>query len=205
MLLKIIIKNTLLILIILGLYTSCKAQTIIVPIGSGEHIENDPSYYKKDINNEFNKFQGTWKYQNGNTEITLKLKKEEHYQLSNEYNFEDLLVGEYQYIESGVEKANTFLDFNNPNISGYSHKISGGVYKHVLPNYCIDNSNIAEIKVWLIINHPTDEFAEGRVILRYINENGVEKLEACIYDLTTLGDNDVKLDIPDGYYVFIKQ
>ena len=59
---------------------SCKAQTIIVPIGSGDNIKDNQSYYEKDVNNEFGKFKGTWKYQNGNTQIIFKLKKETHYQ-----------------------------------------------------------------------------------------------------------------------------
>jgi len=182
---------------------SCKAQSIIVPIGSGGSIEHNPNYYKKDVNNEFNKFEGTWKYQNATTEITIILKKEEHYLSPSNY-YKDLLVGEYQYIENGIEKVNTLSDINNPAISGYQHKISGGVFKHQLPSFCIDNSNIAEIKIWLHIDHPTDEFAEGRIILRYVNDNGIEKIESCIYDKSTLSDNN-KLDIPDGSYTFVKQ
>lgn len=94
------ILNILLLLSIL----SCKAQTIIVPLGSGQDFEKTPNYYLKDVNNEFGKFAGTWKYQNGNTQIIFKLKKEEHYQAASNYNYVDLLVGEYQYIQNGVEK-----------------------------------------------------------------------------------------------------
>lgn len=185
---------------------SCKAQSIIVPIGSGQHFEKTSNYYKKDVNNEFEKFTGEWTYQNSTTEITFKLKKEEHYQTSSDSNYMDLLVGEYQYIESGIEKINTLSEFNNSSISGYQHKISGRVFVHQLPQNCIDNSNIQEIKIELSIRNPTNRFIEGRIILRYINDNGIEKLEACIYDYTTLSDNaDDKFDIPDGYYVFTKQ
>ncbi len=184
---------------------SCKAQTIIVPLGSGDPFEHNPNYYVKDVSNEFNRFAGIWKYQNGNTQIIFKLKKEALYQISATSNYEDLLVGEYQYIENGIEKVNTLSGLDNPSITGYTHKISGGTYIHNLPSYCIDNSNAAEIKVEVQIDHPTDEYAEGRVILRHIIEDGIEKLQACIYDYTYLGDNDVRLDIPDGYYEFVKQ
>ena len=74
---------------------SCKAQTIIVPLGSTENLEHSINYYEKDVNNEFGKFEGTWKYQNGNTQIIFKLKKETHYQISSDSDYEDLLVGEY--------------------------------------------------------------------------------------------------------------
>lgn len=198
-------KNIITIITILSLFT-CKAQTIIVPIGSGDDFQKDPSYYVKDINNEFGKFEGEWKYQEGNTSITFKLKKEEHCQASSDYNYEDLLVGEYQYIENGTEVVNTLSDFDDPTVSGYDHTISGGVFVHFLPHYCIDNSQSQEIKIELFIAQPDDFDIEGRIILRYVNNNGTEKLEVCIFDRTTLADDtNAKIDIPDGYYEFTKQ
>jgi hypothetical protein len=184
---------------------SCKAQTIIVPLGSGQNIEHNQNYYEKDINNVFGKFEGEWVYQNGTTEITLKLKKEEHY-LSPSNFFTDMLVGEYQYIDNGIEKVNTLADFDNPSLSGYDHRISGGVFVHQLSSYCIDNSALPEIKIELMIANPNDDKIEGRLILRYVNDNGTEKLEICIFDYTTLADDiNAKFDIPDGFYVFVKQ
>ncbi|MEZ4837918.1 DUF6705 family protein [Flavobacterium sp.] len=198
-------KHILNIFLILSIF-SCKAQSIIVPIGSGQDFEKNPTYYIKDVNNEFDKFEGTWKYQNGTTEITFKLKKEEHYQAAENYNYIDLLVGEYLYIANGFEVANTLPRFDNPNISGYSHKISGRIFKHRLPSHCIDNSAVSEIKIEVSISHQTEEYTEGIVILRYVNDNGIEKLEACIYDDTTMGNiPNARIDIPDGYYEFIKQ
>jgi len=39
-----------------------------------------------------------------------------------------------------------------------------------------------------------------------VDDNGTEKLQACIYDYTTMGNiQDARIDIPDGYYVFVKQ
>lgn len=198
-------KNIITIITIAFLF-SCKAQSAIVPIGSGEDFQKTPSYYIKDVNNEFDKFVGEWKFQNGNTSITLKLKKEELYQVSDDSNYMDLLVGEYQYIENGNEIINTLADFDNENLSGFSHTISGGVFVHFLPNSCIDNSESQEIKVELFIGDPSDDYIEGRLILRYINDNGVERLETCIYDYTTLASTeDAKIAIQDGYYVFEKQ
>lgn len=186
---------------------SCKAQSVIIPIGSGEDFQKTPDYYLKDVNNEFDKFVGEWKYQNGTSELTIKLKKEELYQVSDDSNYMDLLVGEYQYIENGIEKVNTLADFDNQNISGYNHNISGRVFTHILPNFCIDNSQSQEIKIELSITSPLDSFISGYIILRYVNDNGSEKLEACIYDHTTMGDNNEneRIDIPDGYYEFNKQ
>ena len=193
-------------ILLTALIFSCKAQSIIVPIGSGDEHERNPNYYIKDVNNEFNKFEGIWIYNNGNTEITIKLKKEIKYQLKPELNYQDLLVGEYKYKYNNLEIVNSLNDINNPAISGYSHNISGGSFQHRLPDNCIDNSLPEEIKIWLIISHPSNKDIEGRIILRYINDNGIEKIQACIYDYTTLayGQND-RIAIPDGYYEFIKQ
>ena len=186
---------------------SCKAQSLIKPLdGGGSCPMYDTNCYEKDTTNEINKYSGTWKYQSGNTEIIFKLKKEEHYQLSSNTNFSDLLVGEYQYIENGLEIANTLAQFDNPFVSGYSHKIRGGIFMHRLPSYyCEDNSEPAEIKVKVNIGHPTDTDVDGQLILRYVNDSGIEKLEVCVYDQTTLGDGDVRTLIPDGQYVFVKQ
>ena len=197
-------KNTIIILLILTTL-SCKAQSIIIPKGSGQDYELTPDYYLKDVNNEFGKFVGTWKYTSGATELTFKLKKEELYQLKN-YNYEDLLVGEYQYIENGIEKVNTLSDFDNTDISGYSHKITGGTFMHRLPPYyCTDNSDPAEIKIGLFLKHPTNSDVDGQLVLRYVNDNGTEKLEVCVYDQTTLGDGNERTLIPNGQYVLVKQ
>lgn len=194
------------ILILLLVVISCKAQSNIVPIGSGNYIKNNSNYYLKDINNEFDKFEGTWIYTVGNKEITLRLKKETQYQTSVNGYYQDLLVGEYKYIINNIEVVNSLTDFNHPNISGYGHNIAGYNFYRRLPENCIDYSSTSEIKIGLNIKQPNNQNIEGRIILRHLIVNGVEKLQACIYDETVFsyGDND-RIAIPDGYYEFIKQ
>ncbi len=78
-------KQILNILFILSIL-SCKAQSLIKSLdGDGPCPAYDANCYEKDVNDEFEKFTGTWKYQNGATEITFKLKKELHYQISPQY------------------------------------------------------------------------------------------------------------------------
>ena len=95
-------KQILLLILFCTGIISCKAQTIIVPLGSEQDYEFTSDYYKKDVNNELEKFTGTWKYTNGSTEVIFKLKKEEQYQTTNNY-YIDLLVGEYRYIENDID------------------------------------------------------------------------------------------------------
>lgn len=186
---------------------SCKAQSVIKSLdGDGSCPPYDSDCYEKDVNNEYEKFVGEWKYQNGNTSLTFKLKKELHYQTSNNANYEDLLVGEYQYIENGIEKANTLMDFDNVAISGYEHKISGGIFIRHLPTYCTIDSTPQEIKIELFIEDPSDSYIEGSIFLHYVNDNGTEKLEVCIQNTSTLSeDPDALLPMPNGFYEMVKQ
>ncbi len=199
-------KQILNILFILSIL-SCKAQSLIKSLdGDGSCPPYDANCYEKDVNNEFEKFTGTWKYQNGAAEITFKLKKELHYQISSNSNYMDLLVGEYRYIENGVVIVNTLSDFDNAAITGYEHKIKGGVFVHTTPSYCLVNSQIQDIKIELMIAAPNDFKTRGNIILHYVNDNGVEKLQVCVRDDSVLADDpDARIDIPDGYYVFVKQ
>jgi Family of unknown function (DUF6705) len=199
-------KNALKIIIILS-FISCKAQTVIKSLeGDGSCPPYDNNCYEKDVNNEFGKYVGTWTYTNGDTELIFKFKKEEHYQISTNSSYTDMLVGEYKYIENGIQKVNTLSDFDSTTLSGYDHSISGGVFVHRLPDSCIDNSDPTEIKIELFIESPEDDFIEGRLILRYVNDNGVEKIQVCVYDYTTLADDvNARIEVPDGYYEMIKQ
>lgn len=185
---------------------SCKSQSIVVPIENGYEYSNNPNYYIKDVNNEFDKFEGTWKFYDGNREIILKLRKEIQYQLSDEHCYEDLLVGEYKYVINNIIVVNTLNYFNSPLIEGYGHNISGGSFLYRLPDYCIDNSQPSEIKISLFISDPNDDDLLGSLILRYLIDNGTEKIQACFYDESTLSfDSNDSIAIPDGYYEFIKQ
>jgi len=194
------------IILIMSLF-SCKAQTIIKSLdGEGSCPPYDTNCYEKDINNEFEKYVGTWKYINGNTELTFKLKKEIHYQIYEDRSFQDLLVGEYKYIENGIEKVNTLDDFDDTSITGYDHTISGGVFTHITPSYCLINSDNQEIKIEVSLTDPDDFNITGNVILRYVNEGGVEKLQICIQDNSVLADDEnANIAIPDGFYELIKQ
>ncbi|WP_299367826.1 DUF6705 family protein [Winogradskyella sp.] len=199
-------KHIVSIIFIISLFL-CKAQSIIKSLdGDGSCPPYDTNCYEKDVNNEFDKFVGTWKYIEGNTELTFKLKKELHYQTSEDSNYMDLLVGEYKYIEDGIEKVNTLTDFDDMSITGYGHNISGSIFVHITPSYCIINSDNQEIKIKVSLTDPDDFNITGNVILRYVNEEGVEKLQVCIQDNSVLADDEnANIAIPDGYYELEKQ
>ncbi len=132
-------KNIFKIIPFLIFVNSCKAQTPIINIedDNGEAIQN--AYYK-DTNNLLNPFVGTYIYTYGTTSLTIILQKKT--MSYNGYKYEDVLIGEYKYIENGVEKVNTLneLNVNYPNQSNHSISanaiLSTGDY---LCDHCVGN------------------------------------------------------------------
>lgn len=80
---------------------SCKSQSVIIDITDSE-LEQPIGYYSKDINNVLDPFQGTYIYTNGNTSFKIILKK--MIKQSEGVHFEDLIIGEYQYVVNGLVK-----------------------------------------------------------------------------------------------------
>lgn len=100
------------------------AQTPIIDI-SQSRLGQPDGYYMKDINNLLNPFEGTYVYTNGTTSFKIVLvKKVQQY---NGRYYEDLIIGEYQYIENGIEKANTLNQINTVYNDQRSHNIDGNL------------------------------------------------------------------------------
>ena len=115
-------KNILVILIfIFGLNTY--SQTPIFFLENRNPYETEQGAYYKDLNNVLDNFEGTWLYTNGTTSLKIVLEKKTMF-FNGDY-YEDFMIGEYQYIENGVEKINTLSDLSQ-NL-GYDHKITGNL------------------------------------------------------------------------------
>ena len=120
----------------------CKAQTPIIDISQSRFGQPD-GYYIKDINNLLNPFEGTYLYTNGNTSFKIILvKKVQQY---NGRYYEDLIIGEYQYIENGVEKVNTLNQINTVYNDQRSHSIDG--------NWIVNN----DFRMWKCPTCPVNE------------------------------------------------
>lgn len=111
------------IILLIIISTSLKSQSSIIDIeepGFGK----PNGYYQKDTNNILDPFQGTYIYANGNTSFKIILTKMMMQPVASHY--EDLIIGEYQYIENGVEKINTLSNLNIPYSDQYlKHAIAG--------------------------------------------------------------------------------
>ncbi|WP_268845939.1 DUF6705 family protein [Flavobacterium aestivum] len=89
------------------LINSCMAQSPVLDITTPkkDFIGVKGAYYK-DTKNVLNGYDGTYLYTNGTTSFKIKLQKNIMTSRNGQF-YEDLIAGEYQLIENGVEKVNT--------------------------------------------------------------------------------------------------
>lgn len=108
--------------LILLLSINCNSQNQIV--GFNKSYPTPTNAYKKDLNNDLDKFTGTWKYSNGSTELTVVIIKKE--QVYNGSFYSDELAGNYRYLENGVEIVNTLTNDINEETSFSGIELFGG-------------------------------------------------------------------------------
>ncbi len=212
-------KNILLILSCICInYTN--AQTII----DFDDYANDldvQSYYMKDVNNYLNQFEGTWKYVNGNNEITLVFKKKTF-----TYNpnpnltvMQDELVGEYRYVKNGVEIINTLQNINTNHSSSGDYNIQSSLRSKnnnggTVPCYMC---TVPRQRLYAYYYEPTldNDGIYGGLLIHTFVENGQTKLFFSIRKRewgmlyykksdSTQFATDFDLDLANGEYIFIK-
>ena len=196
---------TLISIVILSIF-SCKAQQNIIPIFDNATPTHNPNNYYKDVDNDFDKFEGTWRFQNSSMEFKIVLVKK--YAVNDNYGsyIYDMLIGEYLYSENNNVIVNTLSNISNPQITGFEHNIGGlSILNKAMYPRCPD-CDISERRVQLLISDPSDRDKSGWLTLRYFVENGVEKLEANVEDESMMGNpTNPRLAIPDGNYILTKQ
>ncbi|MEY2921728.1 MAG: hypothetical protein RL108_337 [Bacteroidota bacterium] len=205
-------KNIITTLLFLVLFTNCKAQVLeqtIVPIEDLKGSSYDGTYYK-DIHNLLNPFVGTWLYSNGTTSLKLVLRKIIGFDSGRIK--EDLIVGEYEYIENGFTKINTLQNINTDTPGIIDHSVNGNtfVYSFVYPK-CYDCS-ANELRLRLSLHDPLKEvgfsvfarkiMVNGQNALSiYMYSDGIKYTGATIEDYNT---ESVGATMPSGTFVFMK-
>ncbi|THF51845.1 hypothetical protein E6C50_08820 [Flavobacterium supellecticarium] len=196
------------------------AQSPVIDRFGGSTIGKVENAYYKDVNGLLNQYVGTWIYSNGNT--TLKIifiKKPMTYVSSFKNYYEDYLVGEFQYIENGVEKVNTL-----PNLSAsYSDIMDYNLFSVAMmkkDSYPLcPECGEDERRLLMFFNEPSrrniwNGISNNFVIRKFI-QNGQEKLKVqFVYTgngLETLNSPDGQFtninsfNVPYGEYILTKQ
>lgn len=191
--------------IILALMTisalSCKSQNPVVGLDAPSNTPEGA--YLKDLNNEMNKFVGTWKLNSGGKEFTITLEKRE--MIYGYKYYKDRLEGEYSFKENGQEIVNTFpINPNESNIGGSSISLPNEYPK-------CDNCNSNERRIDMYFIDPERKYLNSRAVIRYIAGTGSnpDQISVKIYqpDMVILPYDGASQEprVPYGEYLLTKQ
>jgi hypothetical protein len=205
-------KNIYVILMIL-ISIITKSQTVIDINDTTYSTSNNTyyNYYKKDINNLLDPFQGTYIYNNGTTSFKIILKK--MIKQSAGLHYEDMIIGEYQYIKNGVEKINTLSNLEVVYSNQYlKHCIAGNSIisniNHRLWKCPQCNPNEKRVRL-TITDKLTNRYAD--ILIRRTVINGQQVLQvkianpnSVVYNVETQNP-PADFSLPIGEFTMIKQ
>lgn len=184
---------------------NCKVQSQTLDI-SEQGLNDIAGAYYKDTQNLLDPFVGTYIYTNGTTSFKIVLQKKIMSSM-NGYYYEDLIIGEYQYIKNGVEKVNTLnkLLINYTNKS--KHSIDGNMILTGTELGC-DECSISEKRLRIgLTDGASENWAE--LDIRKININGQPAIKIFIRWMMAVHVEGTpalaKPSFPGGEYVLIKQ
>jgi len=197
------------IFVLIFIFISCSffGQIVSLEIRGGEYVEG--AYYK-DIHNVFNQFEGTWLFQDpqSQTNFTLKLAKKMEMETLNDA-FEDDLVGELRYEVGGVEIINTLSNIDVDYNYAFDYTLSS--------SSIIDNNNFYnctdclpnEKRVLVGYVDPVTNRVGEIMLKKTIDVNGNEALKICVsYHYVTIREGDPAPPSPiiqGGWYTLTKQ
>ncbi|HET8839139.1 MAG TPA: DUF6705 family protein [Flavobacteriaceae bacterium] len=212
-------KKIIFIFFVLATFFSCKAQTPIIPLTTNEYGDVENAYYK-DLGGDLENLVGTWLYVNGNEmfKIIIEKKEEELINLdivSNISYYEDILYGEYRYVdETGTELVNSLTNINDPNLETTDHLIWGNdiltsPFNPPKCETCLPN----ERRVQLFFEDPQRSYLGGEATLRIIPDPFDQYTDERM-ELVLNGEPGIKI-VPQGQplenripyktYILIKQ
>jgi hypothetical protein len=202
-------KDIIKIIMYFAISITCNAQLQVIDILDDNGDEITGAYYK-DTQNLLNPFEGTYLYTNGNTSLKIQLRKKIMSSMNNFY-YEDLIVGDYQFIKEGEEIANCLNAIYETNITipnGCSFPISGNlIITQGDPDcqHCIAGEKALYVG---FSDDITDNWAS--VSIRLITVSGQPAIEMHVFwegpkiwhEGTPRPLNAI---FPGGYYTLIKQ
>jgi len=187
-------KNLIIIILLTVSILSCKAQ---VPLTEKYGNITNGVYYQ-DTNNDLGKLEGTWEYTNGNEIFELVLiKKVNRLVVSTYRNIsynQDVLYGEYQYIDANGDEIHNSLN----NIDSYTDVSQNLIYG----NYIIDKNHLPicddclpdEKRVEVSIVDSEREYFDYDMLIRHFAADQFGQAEHITIKITKSGS----AWIPDG-------
>lgn len=201
-------KHTNLITILLFVisYSSCKAQTVPLYRMNPELPEGT---YFKDLDNDLDKFEGTWKWQSNDSIITITLQKKEYVHDIDYNQYEDYIVGEYKFTVNSIIVQDYLFRLSDSSIIGLEHYIAGNTLLHKNQYPICNDCDLNERRLFVYFNDPLYEYINSGMVFRHKIESNIEKLDVIFYVFNTFVppniDSPMENRIPFGHYVFIKQ
>lgn len=210
-------KKTATLIILVCLSLACKAQEL--NIYETLPSETPPNAYRKDIDNFQNQFVGTWIFQNGQEYLEVRfIKKEMMWRPEPTQFYEDVLVGEYKYIDSnGIIKVNSLSNLNINHTNVFNYNLRSGA-KLVLDSYpfCPSCPNGTE-RLYMHFDEPAndDMMLSAGFVIRRVIENNVVKLKVQFYNVSAKSGRSkadfnqpstfTNFSLPYGNYTLIRQ
>lgn len=199
-------KNIIIIFILIS-GNILNAQTPEIPLEDKDGSRISGAYYK-DVHNSLDPFVGTWIYQEGNTSLTIVLEKRILSTFGSIY--EDLIIGEYQYIENGVLKVNTLGNFAQVLAFDRKHTIDGNSIV-TDPSFwnCYDCS-LGERRLMVSFSDPVNNIG-GSMLIKKTTVAGQEAIRieiSYLFKSVFRHDEPVVIptpSVPQGIHILIKE
>ena len=191
---------------------NCNAQTSLVSINEHNGLFYEPNTYFNDSDNEFNKFVGTWKWEQGLSSLTITFQKKLNVFFPEDNNYSDVLIAEYEYIdENGVSIVNTLPSLLNTTVLPYNRNIWGNNILPARPANPLSPNNspttIEYNRISLDIQDPERTYLRNSMKVRYIDD-AVPKIEILIggRGIQIIDPGQLpNMRVPYGFYKLTKQ
>ncbi|GEC79468.1 DUF6705 family protein [Flavobacterium aquatile] len=181
----------------------CKAQNPIIDLQEWDGTITS-GMYLKDTSNLFNQFEGTWVYTNGNIKFKIILVKKSLFFNSGYY--EDIMIGEYQYIDSnGLILYDSLDQINIVYPNQYEHRIYGNDIPQTPSPFDVAPPGEIRIRLSMRETPRVRSTIDIRKTTTVFGQEAIELFKNSRSATTLPGQQKGYTAYPDGVYILKKQ